>query len=225
MLRLARVFALLLLAAGAVPASAQTGAVAQAGGQVTYSLAPGDLLRIDIWRERDLSGEFIVDVDGVVTLPLLGRQNVTGVPMDQLHARLMEQYAVHLRNPSITITPRRRVNIFGEVRTPGLYPLDPTVSLAGAIALAGGATELGDLQRIRILRGGQELRERVGVAETLAAADIRSGDQIIVERRGWFERNSPMLLGTAINVLATIVTTLIILSANGDDGGGSGTDN
>ena len=210
--RLVRVLFVAVLALWAAPAPAQT------GGQGTYSLAPGDLLRIQIWREPDLGGEFIVDVDGVVTLPLLGRVPVAGVPVDQLHANLMQQYAVHLRNPSITITPRRRVNIFGEVRTPGLYPVDPTVSLAGAIALAGGATEAGDLRRIRILREGTELRQRVGVAETLNSADIRSGDQIIVERRSWLERNSPMLLGTAINVVATIVTTLIILSAN--DGGG-----
>jgi protein involved in polysaccharide export with SLBB domain len=213
MRRLVRVLLVAVLALWAAPAPAQT------AGQGTYSLAPGDLLRIQIWREPDLGGEFIVDVDGVVTLPLLGRVPVAGVPVDQLHANLMQQYAVHLRNPSISITPRRRVNIFGEVRAPGLYPVDPTVSLAGAIALAGGATEDGDLRRIRILREGAELRQRVGVAETLNSADIRSGDQIIVERRSWLERNSPMLLSTAINVVATIVTTLIILNANGGDGG------
>jgi protein involved in polysaccharide export with SLBB domain len=213
--RLVRVLIAAVLALAAAPAPAQT------GGQGSYSLAPGDLLRIDIWREQDLSGEFLVDVDGVVTLPLLGRQQVVGVPVSQLHDRLMEQYATHLRNPSITITPRRRVNIFGEVRQPGLYPLDPTVTLAGAIALAGGATETGNLSRIRILRDGQEIRSRVGTAETLAAADVRSGDQIIVDRRGWLDRNSPMLLGSAINVLTTIITTLIIL-ANTSNGGGDG---
>ena len=211
--RLLRVLLAIVLALAAAPAIAQTAASG------SYSLAPGDLLRVDIWREPDLSGEFLVDIDGVVTLPLLGRQTVTGVPVAQLHDRLMEQYATHLRNPSITITPRRRVNIFGEVRQPGLYPLDPTVTLAGAIALAGGATETGNLARIRILREGQEIRSRVGTAETLAAADVRSGDQIIVDRRGWFDRNSPMLLGSAINVLTTIITTLIILASN-DNGGG-----
>ncbi len=214
--RLVRVLLIAVLALAAVPASAQP------GGQGSYSLAPGDVLRIDIWREPGLSGEFLVDIGGVVTLPLLGRQSVSGVPVDQLHERLMEQYAAHLRNPSITITPRRRVNIFGEVRQPGLYPLDPTITLAGAIALAGGATEDGNLSRIRILREGQEIRSRVGTAETLANADVRSGDQIIVERRGWFDRNSPVLFGSAINVLTTIITTLIILAANNDGGGEGG---
>jgi protein involved in polysaccharide export with SLBB domain len=208
-----------VLLAAVLALSAAAPALAQTAASGSYSLAPGDLLRIEIWREPDLSGEFLVDIDGVVTLPLLGRQTVTAVPVAQLHDRLMEQYATHLRNPSITITPRRRVNIFGEVRQPGLYPLDPTVTLAGAIALAGGATESGNLSRIRILREGQEIRSRVGTAETLAAADVRSGDQIIVDRRGWLDRNSPMLLGSAINVLTTIVTTLIILASN-DNGGG-----
>lgn len=217
--RLLHVLLAAVLLVAAAPAPAQNGS----GAQESYSMAPGDLLRIQIWREPDLGGEFIVDVNGVVTLPLLGRVDVTGVPVDQLQTRLMERYSVHLRNPSITITPRRRVNVFGEVRTPGLYAVDPTVSLAGAIALAGGATDNGDLRRIRIVREGAEIRQRVGVAETLTAADIRSGDQIIVERRGWFERNSPMLLGTAINVLATILTTLIVLSASDNGGDGDGT--
>jgi polysaccharide biosynthesis/export protein len=189
-------------------------AAAQSDIPAGYSLEPGDALQIDIWREQDLSGEFVVNADGVITLPLLGRQTVAGVPVERLHDQLMEQYSAHLRNPSITITPKRRVNIFGEVNRPGLYALDPTVSLAGAIAMAGGATEAGNLTRILIVRDGMEIRQGVGGAETLTAADVRSGDQIIVGRRSWFDRNSALLMGSALNVVTTIITTLIILNNN-----------
>jgi polysaccharide export outer membrane protein len=175
------------------------------------TLRAGDVLRVTIWLEENLSGDFLVDVDGIVTLPLIGEQRVVDIPVRELRKLLIEQYRVHLRNPSINITPLRRVNVLGEVQRPGLYPLDPTVTLAGAVALAGGATPNGELNRIRIVRDGAILRERVGAAETLRAADIRSGDQIIVEQRSWFARNSTFLVSALLSA-TSIVTSLIIAS-------------
>lgn len=175
------------------------------------TLRPGDAIRVEIWREEDLSGTFQVDDLGAVTLPLVGVKQVTGIPMQRLREVLIEEYQIHLRNPSINITPLRRVNILGEVQEPGLYPVDPTISLAGAVALAGGATPNGDLGRIRIIREGRVIHERVGAGETLRNMDIHSGDQILVERRSWFDRNSTFLVSALLSV-TSIVTSIIISS-------------
>jgi polysaccharide export outer membrane protein len=129
------------------------------------TLQPGDLVRAQIWREGDLSGDFLVDQNGIVTLPLFGEQRVTGIPIGELRTVLLQQYRVELRNPSINITPLRRVNELGEVTNPGLYPVDPTVSLVEVVAQAGGATELGDIRRIRIVRGEKVIREGSGQAK------------------------------------------------------------
>ncbi|MBA2246004.1 MAG: polysaccharide biosynthesis/export family protein [Gemmatimonadetes bacterium] len=169
---------------------------------------------MQIWREEDLSGEFPVDEFGMVVLPLLGEKQVTGIAMRELRNLLLQEYSVQLRNPSISITPLRRINILGEVNKPGLYEVDPTISLAGAVALAGGATPAGDLNRIRILRSGEMLRERVGAANTLQSADIRSGDQILVEQRGWFERNSTFLVSVALGVPSVILAVITVLDRN-----------
>lgn len=193
------------LAAQSAPAAGPT-----AGAGVT--LQPGDLVRIQIWREQDLSGDFLVNERGIVTLPLLGDRLVTGIPIAQLRDTLVAQYQVQLRNPSITVMPLRRVNVLGEVQKPGLYPVDPTISLAGAIALASGTTPLGDLNRIRIIRDGQVIRERAGAAESLSQIDIRSGDQILVGRRSWLARNTDTLIGTGISLIASVITTLIIVN-------------
>jgi protein involved in polysaccharide export with SLBB domain len=163
------------------------------------TLRPGDLLRIQVWREPDLQGEFQVDVDGVVILPLIGEKLVTGIPVRRLREVLIEDYQVHLRNPSINITPLRRIHVLGAVRQPGMYPVDPTVTLADAVALAGGTVEGGDLRRIRIVRRGEIIRERVAAGETLRQVDLRSGDQIYVERRPWIQRNGTTLIGMAIS--------------------------
>src|SRR4051794_29896044 len=72
------------------------------------TLAPGDAVRIQVWREPDLSGDFVVNEQGVITLPLLGRMDVTSVPLGQLRDKLISAYAVQLRNPSVTVTPLRR---------------------------------------------------------------------------------------------------------------------
>lgn len=193
--------ALLLLAliCPAVPAAAQDA-----------SLRPGDAIRVEIWLEKELSGEFPVAVDGTVTLPLLGRQRLVDIPVSAVRDTLIAQYQVYLRNPSIDVTPIRRVSVLGQVQKPGLYGADPTLSLAGVVALAGGAAPDGDLNRIRIVREGVVFREKVGAGETLSGANIRSGDQIIVEQRSWLARNSQFVIGALLSLATSIATTLII---------------
>jgi protein involved in polysaccharide export with SLBB domain len=205
--RLLAVLAAALLGAPAAGA-AQPGTAPSAPA---YSLQPGDVVRVVIWREEDLSGEFSVNPAGRVTLPLLGERQVEGIRLDSLQAMLMRDYLVYLRNPSITITPLRRVQVLGEVGKPGLYSVDPTITVAGAVALAGGATSSGDLNRIRILRDGQVYSQRVGPGTALTTADIRSGDQIFVERRSWFDRNSTFLVSVLLSVSGILIS---IINAN-----------
>lgn len=214
----------MLLAAAGAPAAAQTTAPADTltrpppqdtSADAAVGLTPGDVLRVVIWREPDLSGEFIVDTDGVVTLPMIGVQRVTGIPLGQLRTRIMEQYRVNLRNPSISVTTLRRIQVLGQVNRPGLYNLDPTVTLSGAIATASGASPLGDLRRIRLVRNGKTFAARVGGNETLNTLDVRSGDQIYVGERSWIDRNSAFLVGALISTATTIVVTLIATAGSG----------
>jgi protein involved in polysaccharide export with SLBB domain len=170
------------------------------------TLQPGDVVRIVIWREEDLSGSFLVDENGVAVLPLIGEQRVTGIPLRELRNVLLEQYQAHLRNPSISVTPLRRINVLGEVHRPGLYEVDPTISLAGAIGMAGGATATGNLQKIRILRAGETEHLRVSATSTLTAVDVRSGDQIFVEQRSWFERNSTFVVSLLLSVTSMVIS-------------------
>ncbi|MBA3341813.1 MAG: SLBB domain-containing protein [Gemmatimonadaceae bacterium] len=167
------------------------------------------MLRIAVWREPDMSGDFLVDELGIVTLPLLGKINVRTIPLANLRDTLIAAYSVQLRNPTVTITPLRRVFVLGEVTKPGPYAADPTITLAGVIALAGGATPGGDLRRIRVLRDGAVMATRVTAGSTLAMTDIRSNDQIFVDRRGWLDRNSTLLASAVVSV-TTIVLTLVL---------------
>jgi polysaccharide export outer membrane protein len=172
------------------------------------SLQPGDMVRVAIWREEDLSGDFVVDEHGVLTLPMIGQTTVTGIPVDQLRDQLIEAFQRRLRNPSIIVTPLRRVNVLGEVQKPGLYPVDLTFSLADVLAIAGGATSMGDLRKIRIMRDGKVIREGIGIGEQLSTANIHSGDQIIVERRSWIAQNWLPTASFGISAISILIALL-----------------
>jgi protein involved in polysaccharide export with SLBB domain len=133
---------------------------------------------------------------------------VTGVQWLELRDSLLSGYRRELKAPAVTLTPLRRVYVLGEVNRPGVYLADPTLSLAGIVALAGGASPLGDLGKLRVVRQGQTIVERAAIEEQLVRVGIRSEDQVFVDRRNWFELNSTFVASAAISI-ATILVTFI----------------
>jgi protein involved in polysaccharide export with SLBB domain len=169
----------------------------------TTSLLPGDVIRVQIWREEDLSGEFQVDEQGAVVLPLLGTKQVSGVSQDRLRDQLTEDYGQYLVNTAVNVVLLRRVNVLGEVRIPGQYTVDATNSVADVIARAQGLTPDGNAEDIVLIRGGQRLRAALSGTLSLQEAGIRSGDQIMVGKRGWASRNFSSMVGV-ISILANV---------------------
>ena len=170
----------------------------------------GDLIRLRIWREEDLSGEFQVDSKGTVVFPRLGEYRVTGETSESLVARLIEDYRKYLRNPSIEITVLRRINILGAVTKPGIYTVDPTITIADALGLAGGVTPAGDQNRVRIIREGQDLTTKVTERTRVGDSLIQSGDQIYVPERSVLSRNSNTFVATAASAALTLLVALLL---------------
>jgi len=202
------VTATLLVAAPGLPAIAQDSSdvvrrVAPA------SLEPGDAIQVEIWREADLSGVFDVDERGTVTLPLLGDRNVVGLSADSLRDALVAEYAEYLQNPSIDVTLLRTVSILGAVRNPGLYPVDPTITLMEALALAGGVAPDGNQNNISLVRDGEVIPQQLDPESIVATMDIESGDQIVVQQKSWAARHSGAIIGSAIAATAIIGAALI----------------
>ena len=173
------------------------------------AVRPGDVIRLRIWREPDLSGEFAVDESGGVVFPKIGAQFVTGLAPDSLKARLIAAYRVYLRNPSIDVTLLRRVSILGAVQKPGVYPVEPTMTVADVLGLAGGPTPFGDPRKVQLRRDGATLTANLSTRTTLAEAPLRAGDQLYVPERRWLARNPGVVIG-AISTLATLAITLFI---------------
>lgn len=173
-----------------------------------FVLRPGDVVKVLVWREKDMSGDFKVDEAGRLVLPLIGPRIVTHTGWEILRDSLLESYARQLKNPSVILTPMRRILVLGEVTKPGQILLDPTMTFASAVALAGGANAQGDLRRVRIVRDGRTIVKQAPVDSLIFAADVRSGDQVYVDRRTWFERNSAFVASAALSLTGILVSLI-----------------
>lgn len=172
------------------------------------TLERGDVLRAAVWREPELSGDFPVDEQGNLTLPLLGSVPALGRPWRALQDSLLGVYASQLRNPSVTLVPLRRISVLGEVMRPSQYLVDPTTSLAGVVAMAGGATPMGDLHRVRVIRNGQTIVTRASIEGLLLQSGVHSNDQVFVDRRSWLELNVALVASATLSAASIIVALL-----------------
>jgi protein involved in polysaccharide export with SLBB domain len=183
------------------PAAPAAGAAAAA---VIVPILPGDVVRVKIWREPDLSGDFTVDEAGAVVLPKLGARQVGGMRPESARAALAREYIGFLNHSSVEITLLRRVQVTGAVRNPGLYPVDGTMTIADALALAGGVTGAGKQDRVQLLRYGEKVPGNLSGRTRIADAQLRSGDQLYVPERSWISRNPGFIVG-AVGAVAALV--------------------
>ncbi|PYP77071.1 MAG: hypothetical protein DMD35_16210 [Gemmatimonadetes bacterium] len=204
--RLLALVSLALLHLASASVTAQSPVVVQSAaspGFTSSALHPGDVLRVRILREPDLSGEFTIDETGVVTLPKLGPVRAVDEPVAALKARIIESFAKYVTQP-VEVTPVLRVRVLGAVRTPGIYKVEPAMTLADAIALAGGTTPTANDNRVRLIRDGQTLDVALTPNAVMADSPLRSGDQLYVPERGWLSRNPGALAG-AVSATATLI--------------------
>jgi protein involved in polysaccharide export with SLBB domain len=211
MRRSGRAARLLVIACGAASMiSVPGGVVAQSAPTTSSSVAtlrPGDTIRLRVWREPDLSGDFMVNENGNVTLPRLGVRSVRDVPIDSLRARLVRDYAQFIREVSIELTPLYRVSVTGAVRNPGLFTVDPTMSVGDAIGLAGGVAPQGRAGHVALVRDGRRVSTSITPSSRLAELALRSGDELHVPERAWLSRNAGVLLG-AVSTAVSLVWAL-----------------
>jgi protein involved in polysaccharide export with SLBB domain len=174
----------------------------------TLRLHPGDVVRVQVWREPLYNGDFPVDEGGYATLPLVGRRIVTATPWGLLRDSLITQYRASLNTTAVNLTPLRRIFVLGAVLKPGIYMLEPAVGVEGAVALAGGANEDGTLEKLRIIRDGHTIVKNLSITKSLSAYTLASGDQVFVDRRSWVDRNSALLLSSFISFTGVMAALL-----------------
>jgi polysaccharide biosynthesis/export protein len=187
-----------------------------AAEQVT--LAPGDSIRVVVWRKPEMSGDFIVGPDGTITHPLYQAVRVGGIPFSTAQINLRNFLARFEQDPQFVAEPLIRVAVSGEVGRPAVYAMRPETSIPDAVAQAGGPRETGNKNRVRVLRkdaSGHQNQFYVSLVDPAAGAStmrIHSGDQILVERKGSFFKDIFMPALSVIGSAASIY--LVITRAN-----------
>lgn len=124
----------------------------------SYVLGSGDKIKVTVFGEDNLSGEFDVDGSGLVRLPMIGTMLVGGLTARGAEAAITQALAAgYIKNPRVTVTVAnyRPFFILGEVNKPGEYPYQNNMNALNAIALAGGFTGKAVTSSIYIQHQGQ----------------------------------------------------------------------
>lgn len=181
----------------ALAASLNEPTAAAAERAAAVGVAVGDRVRVKVWREPTYSDSLVVDSRGEVVLPRVGPMTVAGLTIGSLQDSLRARYSVYLRDPIVTVTVLRRVGVQGEVRMPGLYYVDATMTLRDVIAQSGGLTDAADAGDVELVRDGRrtELDTRTTNGQS-ALTELRSGDAVVVGRTSWLSRNALAVAST-----------------------------
>lgn len=141
----------------ATPAATnKTTSVAPAEASADYKIGPQDMVRVDVWKEPDISRTIPVRPDGKISLPLLNDVQAAGLTSMQLAGVIREGLTKYITNPQVTVTVTeinsRRVYCNGEVIKPGALALLPNMTALQAISSCGGFTQFARIKSIYILR-------------------------------------------------------------------------
>lgn len=180
-----------------VPASAQSEAYAQpaslraesaaydrdgASAGTNYHLGTGDQIRVIVYNEDDLGGQFTLDGNGVISLPLIGQVRASGLSVTDLETQITAKLADgYVNDPrvSVEITQYRPFYVIGQVGKPGEYAYVNGMTVLNAIALAGGYTDQADDSDVYVRRNGTAKEAEVPADQT---THIYPGDVVRVTR-------------------------------------------
>ena len=174
------------LALGPLSAAAAepTATAANVIGPQTYHLDVGDKVKVTVYGEDDLSGEFQVDGAGNVGMPMIGPVHAAGLTTEDFTAAVQQKLTKggFLVNPRVSaeVTNYRPFTILGEVNKPGEYPYENGMTVINAVALAGGWTYRAEQNTVFIQHKGSDRKDAVAGSDKTI---VRPGDTIIVTER------------------------------------------
>ena len=174
-------------------ASAQSLAASTNAAPVSaeYRLVPGDKVRIEVYKDAQLSQSVQIRPDGKITMPLIGDVAAVNQTPTELRRSITESLKEYMTNPSVTVIVVETViptaYVMGEVRTPGSVQLQGEMSVLQALALTGGLTEFAKTGDIRVLRKTSTGMETIPFrykdalkGDAKALVYLRPGDTVIV---------------------------------------------
>jgi polysaccharide export outer membrane protein len=156
-----------------------------------YKLQPGDKLRIEVYKDAQLSQSVQVRPDGKITLPLVGDITAMSLTPEDLREKVTAALRDYVNNPVVTVIVVEgtlpTAYVVGEVNHPGPVALQTNMTVLQALAVAGGLKDFADAKNIRILRKGASGQQTIpfnykdaikGTGSTSML--LQSGDTVVV---------------------------------------------
>jgi polysaccharide export outer membrane protein len=154
----------------------------------TYVIGAEDVIFIKVWRDQDVSGQFLVRPDGRISVPLVGDVAASGLTPEQLEKDIAERLSRFIRDPQVNVAiisvGSKKYFILGEVNRPGSFPLVVPTNVLEALVNAGGFRDFAKKTKILILRGDQQFRFNYNEVTRGKKPEqnifVEAGDKIIV---------------------------------------------
>jgi protein involved in polysaccharide export with SLBB domain len=146
------------------------------------TLQPGDKIRVVVFGEDRLSGEYELDQAGQISVPLAGTIKVQGLTQAQLEQTLARKFRGELRSPRVTVTIATLAPYYmmGEVKSPGQFAYKSGLNVLTAMAIAGGPTYRANRSTVQIQRRGETQKRDYPIS---ASVPVLPGDVINVPER------------------------------------------
>jgi len=130
--------------------------VAAAPDRPAYTVNPGDVLSITVWKEEDLQRQIIIRPDGAFSFPLVGDIQIEGKSIEQIRQALAEKLEKYIPDPVVTVAVENlggnKVYVIGQVQRPGEFQVGGQIDVMQALSIGGGTTAFAQLGDIKILR-------------------------------------------------------------------------
>ena len=156
-----------------------------------FLLGPEDLLEITVWKNADLSRITPIRPDGLISMPIIGDVQASGLTADGLAHRIAERLKQFVAgNPAVSVSVKElnsySVYVLGEVTKPGKYQAKSYITLLQAISMGGGFTEYAKKNKLQVVRnrlnGDNKIHEtRIPVRyDDLLAGQGEPGNMILL---------------------------------------------
>jgi polysaccharide biosynthesis/export protein len=157
-----------------------------------YTVKPGDLLSVSVWKEPDLQRPALVRPDGSFSFPLVGEVDAKGKTVADLNKTVSQRLAKFISDPVVTISIQEikgnKVYVIGQVNKPGEFIMNPSVDVMQALSMAGGTTPFASLGDIVVLRRNAGVKQAVPFRYNDVVKgrrmdqniDLQAGDVVVV---------------------------------------------
>lgn len=178
-----------------------------------WLVLPGDEIRVRVYREPELNGQWLVNGKGEVIVPGLGRISAAGMTVDSLGEVITSGYSKRIVDAIVDVGIIRTIPVLGGVKVPALYQIEPSMTLQQVIGKAGGirGTSL-KTPSVLLQKGRDGTRYALAVDVRLDRVPLDEGDAIIVIDPSFLERWSPWMGAIySVGIVITVISSVLVI--------------